>query len=180
MKQEESKPVFSFEPHKQRYNPIKKEIEIVERMDYIILGNLSFGDVYYTPRTNQYWAAPGKEMTAKRLEEFLPYLSWDYDQIEEQTEFVEATGKDGKKKLEKVGTGIAINAFPPSPDNIAKKRQELIEEAVKGSKEINYVELYAKTSPRSLKLDESDRKRLVAENSSHKDLLINRLNRTTR
>lgn len=179
---------FSFAPH-----ALKKgkddtlEIDKEASLEYIMLGSQTQGTIYYTPKTNQYWAAPGKEMSKERFkEQFEQFLSWDYDKVED--EIIEKPQLDkagkvvedakGKVKLEKVATGNKVNVNPPSPENILKKRQELLAKAMKEGKSISEDKLIALTSPRRLKNKPEFEARL--NNFTSDELLIRRLNKSKR
>jgi hypothetical protein len=144
------KRVFSFTPEQVKINPETGDLQTdkANAMDYILLGALHGNvhkKVFYTPSTNQYWIDEGKECPKEKLEkEFLPFLHWDFDQlIEESTEVINEKGESSTYR-----TGRRVNAFPPSPENIIKKRKELIEAIINEGGMPNQKDILAKTNPR--------------------------------
>lgn len=133
-------------------------LAIASANHHIILGSQTQGQIAYTPGDNVYWAAVGKPMNKERFEkDFLPYLSWQFDVIEE---------------IE----GKMVNVFPPSPENIALKRMELIQVASKEGKVLDQKTLQMMTSPAVLKNKESFEKLL--EKFTPDEDMARRLNRT--
>ena len=119
---------------------------------YVLLKSHTQGTIFYTPKTNQYWIAEGKEVSQERFEShFLPYLRWKYDRI-----------VDG------------VNEFPPSPENILIKRKELIEAASERGELIDQQELIQATSPVQLTNSAAFEARLNKEDVDER--LIKRLN----
>lgn len=131
----------------------------------------------------KYYDAPEKEITGDRLLELLNYLRWDFDQFEnvykEVEKEVEVKTKSGnttiKKEVEKVQVGIE-NKFPATPENILKKRKELLAEAIDSAKDgnIDKNKVLARAIPRL-----ADHEKIVAA-TAHKrvsdvDQLANRL-----
>lgn len=151
MENTESK-TFSFEPQTLEFNDQGQQV-VVDDMYMVALGAFGLKTIYYTPTTNQYWTAPGKLVNQERFErDYLPNLSWDYDQIE--------TVKDKK-----------VNKFPCSPENIELKRNELMATANKSKKDF-YENILIATSPRTLKSPFENK----LNNASADDRMITRLN----
>jgi len=117
---------LTFNPH--AYKPGKDgtvEVDPINSSPYILLQSHTQGTLYYVPKDNKYYAAPGKEVPQERFESFyLPYLHWKYDVVEN-----------------------GVNTFPPSPENILKKRQELMAEAMSEGKLLDQETLLNETSP---------------------------------
>lgn len=105
--------------------------------NYSILHSAGVGGqnfkVAFSHKDCKYYIAPEVEIAEARFKAIMPYLRWNFDQIEEITEEreveVEAVTKSGnpttKKVKEQVGTGKYRNAFPPTTQNIIRKRNEL-------------------------------------------------------
>ena len=131
---------FSFYPDRVKTGSRGHEIERAN--PYVTLASLTVGKIHYTPKDNKYWVAPGKECSKELLEKkFLPYLRWQFDEIE----------VDSK-------TGKAINHFPATPENIELKRSELVDEAIKETGRANFEEIEAMTCPHTLlNLEEVER-----------------------
>lgn len=133
-------------------------LAIVSANHHVILASQTQGKIAYTPADNKYWAAEGKEIGKERFErDFLPFLSWQFDVYEE---------------IE----GVKVNVFPPSPENIALKRSELIQVASKEGKVIDQKTLHSMTSPTGLKNKEAFEK-LLDKFTPDEDM-ARRLNRT--
>lgn len=107
----------------------------------------------------QYYTAVETTLSKKQFEQLQPYLRWKFDQIEAETKEVEkeveyttkAGNKSKKKVKEQVKTGNFVNKFPPTPENIRKKRIELRAEMAESMKEYDEKEIQrvmATTIPR--------------------------------
>lgn len=66
--------------------------------------------LYFTPSDARYWVASDRPCPEEVMAEYLPYLSWSFDEIDEH----------------------GINAFPPTTENILKKADELRQEKLAG------------------------------------------------
>lgn len=151
---------FSFQP-----DSIGKDADGTHKVDnansYVMLQSQTQGVLFYTPLTNKYWIAPEKECPKELFEKkFLPYLRWGFDEVQ--------TSEDGQK----------INLFPATPENIAIKRKELLEEAMKSGDVIDQKKINSLTSPTTLSNNEVFESKLDKSNSD--DKLIRRLNSMSR
>lgn len=155
----DEKPKLSFSPDKFKKSP-ETGAMLVDKQNsnpYIMLQSHTQGIIYYTPKTNEYWADAGVLVKPEVFNsKFLPYLSWDYDEIVEDKE------------------GRVINKFPPSTVNIAKKRKELQEAAFENNESVDYEEIMQKTAPRKLYNNAKFEARLMSDDPDEK--LLRRLN----
>lgn len=151
---------FSFTPDVIGEGPNGEHL-ITDSLHYIQLGSQTQGTIYYTPANNKYWQGADVECAEERLQDrYLPYLRWAFDDIQ-----VNDAGEE-------------INVFPPSPENIALKRKELIEEAVSNNETPVMEEIYKKTSP--LVLKNNKRFEDMLDKSSADEKLARRLNSSSR
>lgn len=133
---------------------------------YIMLQSMSVGRVFYAPKANLYFPneSDGPINEEYFNEKFLPYLRWEFSQLEPLTrkEENEVTVREGDKNVTKkvkkdvqvldgFGKPVMVDKFPPTTENIEKKRQELMQEAVKEGKAPNIKEIYQRTSPNALR-----------------------------
>lgn len=149
---------------------------IMDRNHYQLLENPSVGKIYYTPKDNKYWTGVGAECSAETLKaKYLRYLRWNFDNlVKEVVETTDAaTGKKSKKE-----TGYMISLNPCSPENIAKKRKELIDEAMADGREPNYENILNITRPTELKNSEAFD--ALLDQATPLELLARRLNQYSR
>lgn len=128
---------------------------VVKRDWHTMLASETQGRIYYSPIKNKYYVAEDSPVSKEQFEDqFLPYLSWDYDQFEQEEVMVEA--EDAKGKVKEVGTGKfrVINKFPPTPENIAAKRKELLNKAFEDGESVSSEDIQMKTLPRTLLNDD--------------------------
>lgn len=150
---------FSFEPETLAFDEQGKLV-VKERNDYVSLGGLGHKTIYYTPKSNKFWIAPGKELSEERFKShYASLLYWDFDQWE--------TTKAGDK----------VNKFPCTPANIQAKREELLLSESKKGQSFSYESILARTSPRGLRNPEHIASKLPQDNSE--DAMLRRINRTT-
>lgn len=126
--------------------------KIEKRNWYTMLGADGIGRLTYFPLENKYSAGEGNEIPKEIFEQqYLPFLSWDFDELE--TEKIMEDAKDEKGKKIKVDSGKRriINKFPPTPENIIKKREELFKEAMLNGAAVETDDLYRATLPRALR-----------------------------
>lgn len=118
----------------------------------VILGSVTQGTVYYSPRDNKYYGGVGsKELDRDIFEKkILPYLRWDYDQLEEEVLVTERPDEKGAMVSVPLKTGRIISKFPPTPENIKAKRDEYIKAALTNGEQPDLKKLYNKTSPNRL------------------------------
>jgi hypothetical protein len=167
---------FSFQPDVISANR-SGEHQINKKLSnpYVMLQSQTQGKLFYTPKDNKYWIAPGVECTQDRFEEkYLAYLRWDFDEIIE--EVVEK--EDSKGKTVSLKTGRAISTFPPTPENIAAKRKELLDAAVASGDDIDQEEILSKTSPTQLL--NNDLFESMLDKTSADEKLARRLNSQSR
>lgn len=142
---ESKKEGFSFSPELIASGPNGEHV-VVDADHYVMLTNASVGTIYYTYKTNKYWANEGVEMKEETLKtKFMPYLRWDHDILEDE---VLTTERDGKKVT--LPTGRKISKFPPTTENIKAKRDELIEASMKAGKMPDLKAIWNSTAPRRL------------------------------
>jgi hypothetical protein len=107
--------------------------------------------------TCKYYSAPEKEIVGKDLDYYMNYLRWEFDQFEEVTKEIEkevkAKTKAGNETIKKVKEKVIVgieNKFPPTPENIKKKKDELISAAVSeaNGSQIDIKAIQAKVTPR--------------------------------
>lgn len=128
---------------------------VTDSNPYILLvserENGTFKECAYVIRENKYYSAPDFEIPAELFEaEYLPYLRWNFDDIELKQEVQEVIDEKGKKKSVATGRTIPVNNFPPSPENIAKMRAKLLQEATEKGELITQEEIFQKTLPTKL------------------------------
>lgn len=125
---------------------------VVERNWYTALSAKGIGRIFYFPIENKYAGGEGKEIEKEVFEsQFLPFLSWDFDEWETEVMLEKAKSKTGKSVEIDSGKRKLINKFPPTPENIKKKREELLKKALEAGVGFNAEEIYQKTLPRQLK-----------------------------
>ena len=150
---------------------------------HIILASATQGVIYYTYKDNKYWSGENQEISEELFEkQFLPYLSWKFDKMED--EVVEQPKKDEKGEIVldkkdnpvmiKIATGRKVNVFPPSPANIEKKRKEILLEASDKGESKSLQEIYLETAPKKLKNSERFEKQI--EEGTPEDALARRIN----
>ena len=137
---------------------------ILDSNPYVMLNSISQGTIYYCPRDNKYYLSESEEPCPEELfkEKFLPYLRWDYDVFET------ATLKDGSTKK--------VSIFPPSPENIAKKRADLIQEAVDNAETPDMEAIIEATTPKELRLNDTYEK--LIDQASPDERMARRINRS--
>lgn len=151
--QEPQKDGFSFNPDRQVGD------EIVRENPYVCLSSITIGSIYYTPKDNKFWLGENSECSEAVLESrFLPYLRWKFD------EFV----KDKNGEL--------VNKFPCSPENIALKREELIDDAIKKTGRADFDAIERETSPLVLLNDAKTEMKLATGTPSER--MVDHLART--
>lgn len=110
--------------------------------EFICLISLQIGRVYYSIKTNTYHGNVNSPPLRPDIFErdFLPYLRWDFD------EFNEVTVREGQENV----TRTTKSLFPPTPENIAKKRKELIAAFIDEEKVPEMDAIRLATCPRAL------------------------------
>lgn len=107
--------------------------------NYSILSSyhvLSGKELAFSHKDCKFYVAARTEVDERMLNEFAPYLRWEFDliepemeEIEEEVEAKTAKGNKTIKKVKKlVPTGRHINKFPPTTENILKKKNEILAE----------------------------------------------------
>lgn len=173
---------FSFSPDiieydSEGYPSINKDLTDY----YIRFSSVSNGVLYYTPKSNRYWSNPGVEMSPERLESVLPYLRWKYDDFSDETveKSIEVSDEDGKERTitQAISTGRKINKFPPTPENIAKKRTELASNLFDDSAEaLDKDAIITLTTPHTL--EETERfKAKLRQDTTAEDRWARRINK---
>lgn len=169
-----SNPAFSFKPDTVKVAR-DGEHTIVRDNSYIALASATQGSIFYTPKDNKYWITEGKECPKDVFKErFLPYLRWKFDEIVEET----VLKRNEKGDEIQVKTGRKTSSFPPTPENIAKVRQDLLENAVIEGKEIDQTEIYRQTSPTML--TNNDKFESMLDKAPADEKLARRLNSMSR
>jgi hypothetical protein len=136
---------LSFEPELIGEGPGGEHV-IKDANHFIMLGSASNGTIFYIPRENAYYANPGGQPNVKKiLDAKMPFLRWDFDVMEEEE--VSTTDSAGKPRTVKLP---AKSSFPPTPENIAAKRTELMAAAVAKGEVPDMKKIYAATSPKEL------------------------------
>lgn len=105
--------------------------------EYSILqaaGVMSGKQIAFSHKDCKYYVAPEVEIAAEKFKaELLPYLRWSFEKIvpevkevEVEEEYTTKAGNKSKRKVKKEErTGNFINEFPPTTENIIKKRNEI-------------------------------------------------------
>ena len=151
-------------------------IGITDRNHYQLLENPSVGRIYYTPKDNKFWTGQGAECPAEVLKaKYMRYLRWNFDNLVK--EVVETTDAVSGKKSKKE-TGYMVSTNPCTPENIAKKRKELIESALADGRDPNYENILNVTRPTELKNSEAFD--ALLDQSTPLELLARRLNQYNR
>lgn len=133
---------FTYEPELIGSGP-NGEMTVVDANHYIILQSASVGKIVYTYKDNKYWTGENAECPEELLKsKFLPYLRWKFDVLEDEVVMAERNDK-----MVPIKTGRKISSFPPSPENIAAKRKEMISAALKSGEEANLKQIWNATAP---------------------------------
>jgi hypothetical protein len=173
---------FSFQPEVITSGPEGEHV-IVDALHYICLGSQTQGNLFYTPKVNKYWISQGTECSKELLKEkFIPYLRWDFDELEPEAiekieEYQDDKGKAHFRKI-KVMTGRVVSKFPPSPENIDIQRKKILEQHMNEGKTISLEKLYELTAPRALLNNERFESMLDQSHADEK--LARRLNSSSR
>lgn len=148
---------------------------IVSSDPYVILANISLGMLIYTAKDNKFFTGEDHECPAKVLEEkYLRYLRWDHDILVDEE--IETT--DDKGRTKKVKTGYQISLFPCSPENIAKKRSELINAAISSNEQPDFSAILNSTRPTGMIENEKFRAKL--DEATPQEQMARNLNRYVR
>lgn len=141
---------FTFKPHKYKAKADgTHEINPETSSPYIMLSSHTQGTVYYSYRDNKYYVSEDKEYPKAKFEkEILPYLRWEFDNINEK----------------------GVNLNPPSSANIAEKRKELITAANESGKMISQEQLFKQTAPIQL-LNNAEFERRINEKTPDEKMI---------
>jgi hypothetical protein len=151
------------------------EFTVIDSNHYLVLTNVSLGSIAYTPKDNKYWVAEQKEMSEKVLKEkYLRYIRWDFDQMED--EIINNPDPNAKNKLLK--TGYQISKNPPTPENIAKQRKILMDEAIAAGNEVDSNAILNATRP--TQLVETEKFLAILDQATPMEQMARKLNKYTR
>lgn len=143
--QPKKKEGFSFSPELIASGPNGEHI-VVDADHYVMLTNASVGTIYYTYKTNKYWSNENVEIDEELFKtKFLPYLRWKYDVLVDE---ILETERDGRRIS--LPSGRKLSKFPPTPENIKAKRDELIEASMKAGKQPDLKAIWIDTAPKRL------------------------------
>lgn len=112
MKESRKATGFSFSPEVIQTGP-NGEHMVADAAHYVLFISHTNGQLAYVPKENKYYISEGNECKPARLKELMPYLRWEFDELEEEV-------------IKGVKTGRLVSKFPPTPENIELKRQELM------------------------------------------------------
>ena len=137
-----------FQPDKIQRDPKTGGHKVVRDNPVRILESATQGKLFFAETENKYYIADGVECPEDKFKDhYLPYLRWDFDEFVEEV----IVKEDSKGNDIEIKTGRKVSTFPPTPENIADKRKELIQAAIENGDDIDKAKINVLTSPRTLR-----------------------------